>query len=303
MSLDGEFDDEAKRASARFRAEPSALYVVATPIGNLRDVTLRALDVLRSVDVVRAEDTRVTSVLLAHYGIATRPASLHEHNEAREIERVLGDLAAGRSVALVTDAGTPAIRDPGARLVRAVAAAGFRVVPIPGANAAVAAVCAAGLASERFVFLGFLPTQPKARRALFETFAPLPAALVIYEAPHRIGETLRELASALDPLRTVTIARELTKRFETIATLPLADASAWLAEDVNRTKGEFVLVVDKVESGSATAVPYDARRVVAALVGELPPARAARVAAKITNVSRDELYAYATELAKRRDDA
>ena len=278
----------AERAS---RAEPGSLYVVATPIGNLRDVTLRALDVLRSVDVICAEDTRVTATLLARYGVTTRPRPLHAHNEAREAERVRNDLAAGRSVAIVSDAGTPGISDPGARVVRGVARAGHRVVPIPGASAVAVAVSVAGLDAGRFAFVGFLPTQAKARRTLLQAFAVLPAALVIYEAPHRIAATLAELAHAIDPRRELTIARELTKQFETIATLPLGDATAWLAADANRSRGEFVLIVDEAP-GEADAQPRagDAGRVLDALLEELPPARAARVAAKLTGVSRETLY-------------
>ena len=290
-------------AERTFRAEPGSLYVVATPIGNLRDVTLRALDILRSVDVICAEDTRITATLLARYGVTTRPRPLHEHNEAREVERVRHELAAGRSVAIVSDAGTPAISDPGARVVRAVGRAGHRVVPLPGASAVAVAVSAAGLDAERFVFIGFLPTQAKARRALLREFAELPAALVVYEAPHRVAATLGELAHVLDPRRSVTIARELTKQFETIATLPLADASAWLAADANRSRGEFVLIVDEASARGAGAqtLAADTVRVLSALLEELPPARAARVAAKLTGIPREQLYERALELRRASD--
>ena len=280
-------------AERAFRAEPGSLYVVATPIGNLRDVTLRALDILRSADVICAEDTRVTATLLARYGVTTRPRALHAHNEAREVEHVQHDLASGRSVAIVTDAGTPAISDPGARVVRAVARAGHRVVPVPGASSVAVALSAAGLHAERFAFLGFLPTQGKARRALLQAFASLPTALVLYEAPHRVAATVEELSKILDPRRAVTIARELTKQFETIATLPLGDASAWLAADANRVRGEFVLIVDEPSGEPGAGVAADAGRILAALLEELPPARAARVAAKITGVQREQLYAQA----------
>lgn len=299
---------EASRAAAEtaqesdaFRAEPGSLYVVATPIGNLRDVTLRALDILRSVDVLRAEDTRVTATLLARFGIGTRPRALHRHNEAREIDGILADLSAGRSVAIVTDAGTPAMSDPGARVVAAAARAGYRVVPIPGASAVAAAVSAAGLDAERFAFLGFLPAQPKARRELLATYAALPAALVVYEAPHRIGATLVELAQALDGRRALVIARELTKAFETVARMKLADAPAWLAEDANRTRGEFVLIVDApVQRIDRSAIPAATDRLVAELLQELPPSRAARVAASITGSSRSILYARALELQEQK---
>ena len=268
--------------------------MVATPIGNLRDVTLRALDILRSVDVILAEDTRVTATLLARYGIAARPRALHRHNEARAVERVRADIAAGRSIALVSDAGTPAISDPGARLVRAVAGDGRRIVPVPGASAATAAISVAGLEAEAFVFIGFLPQQPKARRATLATYASLPAALVFYEAPHRIADTLAVLCEALGGRRTLTIARELTKTFETLASMPLADAPAWVAADVNRSRGEFVLIVDATPADArAHPPPADVHALLDALLAELAPSRAARVAAKITGLPRDVLYAQA----------
>jgi 16S rRNA (cytidine1402-2'-O)-methyltransferase len=279
----------------RFRAAPGTLYVVATPLGNLRDVTLRALDVLGTADVIAAEDTRVTAPLLRHYGIATRPRSLHEHNEARRAAEIVELLRAGKSVALVSDAGTPAVSDPGARLVAAVRAAGFAVVPVPGANAAVAAISAAGLAAERFLFVGFLPAGAKARRELLASIARLPLALVFHEAPHRVVPTVEALAAALGGGRTLVVARELTKKFEAIAHLRLGDAAAWLAEDANRTRGEFVLVVDQPQDGAAEngaeAAPIAVERLLRALADELPPARAARVAAAATGLARDALYA------------
>jgi len=272
--------------------------VVATPLGNLRDLTLRASDVLRGVDTIAAEDTRVSSVLLRHYGIATRPLSLHEHNESARAAHIVAQLGAGRSVALVSDAGTPAISDPGARLVRAVRAAGFPVVPIPGANAAIAAISAAGLAAERFVFLGFLPPAAKARRELLAAVARLPAALVVYEAPHRVRDTVAHLSEALGGERTLVIAREVTKKFESITQTTLAGAHAWFAADPNHERGEFVLLVDaspKPETGAGEAA-LDLRRLLAALIVELPPARAARVAAAATGLPRDAIYAQALAL-------
>jgi 16S rRNA (cytidine1402-2'-O)-methyltransferase len=274
--------------------------VVATPLGNLRDVTLRALDVLGSADVVAAEDTRVTAVLLRHYGIAARPLAVHAHNEARRTAQVVDLLHAGKSVALVSDAGTPAISDPGARLVAAVRAAGLSVVPIPGANAAVAAVSAAGLAAERFVFLGFLPSAAKARRLLLASVARLPFALVIYEAPHRVGDTVAHLVEVLGGERNFIVAREITKKFETITRLALAEAPAWFAAAANRERGEFVLIVDapgaaRADQGS-DAVSAEVERWLPALVAELPPARVARVAAAATGVSREQAYARALAL-------
>jgi 16S rRNA (cytidine1402-2'-O)-methyltransferase len=278
-----------------FRAEPGALYVVATPIGNLRDVTLRALDILRSVDVVAAEDTRVTATLLRRHEIATQPVSLHAHNEARRADALVAMLAEGRSVALVSDAGTPAVSDPGSRLVRAVRAAGHPIVPIPGASALATAVAAAGLRAETFAFLGFLPQQEKARRARVEPLAALPMALVIYEAPHRVRATAGWLYATLGE-RDLVVARELTKTFETVALVPLSEAARWFAEDANRERGEFVLIVDSGDAAAPTDVTPDAERWLRALVGEMPPARAARVVAQLTGASREACYARALAL-------
>ena len=295
----------AAAETAACRAEAGAVYVVATPIGNLRDVTLRGLDILRSVDVIAAEDTRVTSTLLRRYGIATRARAIHRHNEARQVDALLAELAAGRSIALVSDAGTPAISDPGARLVRAARAAGHRVVPIPGATAIAAAISTAGLAAERFAFIGFLPSQAKARQELLASIASWPVALVFYEAPHRIAATLADLTQAFGEDRMLTIARELTKVFETIATMPLVDAAGWIAADANRVRGEFVLILDapaaRADRAEASA---EVDRLLVALLEELPPARAARVAATMVALPRDALYARALALqvrTRRRD--
>jgi len=298
--MTGGKDTARSTHEAAFRAEGGSLYVVATPIGNLRDVTLRALDILATADIVAAEDTRVTATLLARYGIAGRPRAVHRHNEAREVAHVVAALGKGLSVALVTDAGTPGISDPGARLVRAVREAGHRVVPIPGPSAVAAAISVAGLLAERFAFIGFLPAQAKARRELVATIAAWPVALVLYEAPHRMAATLDEIAAALDARRTIVIAREVTKTFETIASMPLGTARGWLDEDANRARGELVLIVDAPpKEGAAADLSPDVQRLLAALVAELPPARAARVAAEATGVARDALYARAVALKGR----
>jgi 16S rRNA (cytidine1402-2'-O)-methyltransferase len=294
---------EAPGAIPPFRAEPGSLYVVATPIGNLRDVTLRALDILRSADIVAAEDTRVTATLLRRHGIAAKATTLHAHNETRRAAEIIAALAAGQSVALVSDAGTPAVSDPGARLVRAVREAGHRVVPIPGPSALATAIAAAGLRAERFAFVGFLPQQQKARNALLQALAPLPLALAIYEAPHRVQGTVDDLARMLGA-RDLVVARELTKAFETVVTMPLADAARWFGQDPNRTRGEFVLIVDAPAQARSIAPPADVDRWLAALAGELPPARAARVVAEVTGAPRDACYARALALsARRRDEA
>ena len=267
---------------------PPALYVVATPIGNLGDITLRALDTLRQADRIAAEDTRVSGQLLAHFGIQKPLASIREHNEREAAEKVIAWIAAGEAVVYVSDAGTPAISDPGARLVAAVRNAGLGVTPIPGASAVTAALSAAGVAPGPWLFHGFLSPKAGARTAEIKALAGLPAALVFYEAPHRIVETVTALADGLSE-RTLTLARELTKKFETLHTLPLADAAAWLQADANRTRGEFVIVVHPPVAAEIAGDP-EALRVLDILASELPPPLAAKLAAKLTGRSKAELY-------------
>jgi 16S rRNA (cytidine1402-2'-O)-methyltransferase len=277
--------------------------VVATPLGNLRDLTLRALDVLATASVIAAEDTRVTATLLRHYGIATSAISLHAHNEAVRVQKLIAMLAAGHSVALVSDAGTPAISDPGAQLVRAVREAGYPVVPLPGPSALAAAVSAAGLDAESFAFLGFLPRSAKARRERLAAFAGTPAAIVVYEAPHRVRATVADLVAALGGDRALVVGRELTKAFETITRLTLGEADAWFAADANRERGEFVLIVDvrtPAPRDTAEMLSADAERWLVALLEELPPARAARVVAALTGSKRDAVYARALALKPER---
>jgi 16S rRNA (cytidine1402-2'-O)-methyltransferase len=282
---------------------PPALYVVATPIGNLGDITLRALDTLKSVDRVAAEDTRVSGHLLAHFNISKPLISIREHNERAAADKVIAWIAAGEAVAYVSDAGTPAVSDPGARLVAAVRAAGLTVVPIPGVSAVIAALSAAGIESGQWLFHGFLPPKSGARRAQLQTLAALPTALVFYEAPHRIEETLADMAAVLDASRPVTLARELTKRFESIVTLPLANALAWLAADPNNVRGEFVVIVHP-PAAAAAMVDAEAMRVLDVLLGELPPPLAAKLASKITGRSKAELYKMTLALKPQdQDDA
>lgn len=275
--------------SAHHTRLPPALYVVATPIGNLGDITLRALDILRSADRVAAEDTRVSGQLLAHFNISKPMVSIREHNEREAANKVIAWIAAGEAVAYVSDAGTPAVSDPGARLVTAVRAAGLVVVPIPGASAVTTALSAAGVESGTWLFHGFLPPKAGARRAQLQTLAALPSALVFYEAPHRIEETLTDMATVLDGARAVTLARELTKRFETIVTLLLRDAPAWLAADPNNVRGEFVVIVHP-PAAAAAVVDAEAMRVLDVLLAELPPTLAARLTSKITGRSKADLY-------------
>lgn len=272
----------------------SALYVVATPIGNLGDITLRALETLRGADLVACEDTRHARRLLDHHGIGVPTLALHRHNENEAAEKLLRALGEGRRVALVTDAGTPGISDPGARAVAAVRAAGYKVVPLPGASAAVTALSAAGLVDGRFLFVGFLPAKGAARRAAITELAGVPATLVFYEAPHRVAETVSDLVELLGPGRELVVARELTKLFEQIESLPLEAAPAWLAADANRTRGEFVLLVTGAAPQAASTAEGD--RVLAVLLEELPVKQAAKLAAAITGQPKNELYARALRI-------
>jgi 16S rRNA (cytidine1402-2'-O)-methyltransferase len=283
-----------ERGNAMTRGEPlpalgRTLYVVATPIGNLRDITLRALDILGQVDVVAAEDTRVSGMLLAHHGLHARLLSLNEHNERRRAIEIIELLESGKRVALVTDAGTPAISDPGAALVRAVRDAGHAVVPVPGASAVIAALSAAGLEASPWLFFGFLPATAAARRTALEALVALPFALVFYEAPHRVRAALAAIGAVLGASREVVIARELTKRFETIHRCTLGEAGAWIEADADRERGEFVLIVAAPPAAVAEADDaHDAT--LALLLAELPLARAVKLAAALTHAPRNRLY-------------
>ncbi|MHB0817407.1 16S rRNA (cytidine(1402)-2'-O)-methyltransferase [Stutzerimonas stutzeri] len=272
------------------------LYVVATPIGNLEDISARALRVLREVVLIAAEDTRHSARLLQHFGIATPLAACHEHNERDEGGRFIGRLLAGEDVALVSDAGTPLISDPGYHLVRQARAAGVRVVPVPGACALVAALSAAGLPSDRFIFEGFLPARQAARRARLEHLREEPRTLIFYEAPHRILECLQDLETVFGEDRPAVLGRELTKTFETLKGLPLAQLRAWVEADSNQQRGECVLVVGGWQAPEGDdAVDADARRVLQLLLAELPLKRAAAVAAEITGVRKNLLYQLALQ--------
>ena len=273
------------------------LYVVATPIGNLKDITLRALEILKSVQLIAAEDTRVTATLLRHYGIGTRMLSLHSHNEREATQKLLAALLEGQSVALVSDAGTPAVSDPGAILVAEVRAAGIDVIPIPGPNAAVAALSAAGIVETGFLFHGFLPARPAARRTVLEQLKSLPYSLVFYEAPHRIVELVEDLGMVLGGERSIVLARELTKHFESIHRCSLAEAPAWLAGDADRQRGEFVVIVSG-KPQTETAEQSEARRVLAVLLQELSVKQAAGLAAQILGLRKNELYDLALTLKK-----
>ncbi len=266
------------------------LWVVATPIGNLDDLSARARSVLGSVVVIAAEDTRHTRHLLQHFGLATPLLALHEHNEAGVVAALLARLAAGEDLALVSDAGTPLISDPGFRLVRAARAAGLRVAPVPGPAALIAALSVAGLPSERFVFEGFLPAKAGARRQHLAALVGEARTLVFYEAPHRLEATLVDLTAAFGSERPAALARELTKLHETVIDATLGDLMARVAADADQRRGEIVLIVGGNDAQAAQALA-EGRRLYALLRGELAPARAARIAAEFTGAPRRALYA------------
>jgi len=280
---------------AALTVPPGILYVVATPIGNLADAGPRALETLRLADIVACEDTRTTRTLLARHGIERATLALHAHNERSASAKLLEELRAGRSVALVSDAGTPGISDPGALLVEAAHREGVRVVPIPGANAAIAAFSAAGFAADRFLFVGFLPPKPAARRKALEALESA-CPVIFYEAPHRVRETLEDLRLRYGAEREVVIARELSKKFEEVARLPLGQASAWLDAQAHREQGEFVLVLGPAAAAAPALDEGD--RALDALLEVLPPSEAARLAARISGVPRNALYRRALKRGK-----
>ncbi len=283
-------------ASAGANSGVGTLYVVATPIGNLEDISARALRVLGDVALIAAEDTRHSSRLMAHFGIQTPLAACHEHNERDEGSRFIGRLQAGDDVALISDAGTPLISDPGYHLVRQARAAGIAVVPVPGACALIAALSAAGLPSDRFIFEGFLPAKTAARCARLEALKEEPRTLIFYEAPHRILESLCDFEAIFGGARVAVLGRELTKTFETLKGLPLAELRAWVEADSNQQRGECVLLVEGWQAPSGeSAVSAEALRVLDLLLAEMPLKRAAAIAADITGVRKNLLYQAALE--------
>ena len=272
----------------------NALYVVATPIGNLGDITLRAISTLKSADVIAAEDTRVTRILLNHFAIKTRLIAVHEHNERNAADGLVNLLQQGQSVALVTDAGTPAVSDPGAVVVNAVRRAGFAVIPIPGPAAVIAALSASGEGEHGFTFAGFLPSGSGDRKRALESWKSCVHALVFYETPHRIGEMVAALKEAFGDEREIVIAREITKKFEHIHRLKLCDAAAWLEADANHSRGEFVVIV----AASSAGEPLEAKdaqdqaleRTLKILLEELPLKQAVATAVKLTGEKKNKVY-------------
>ncbi|WNN43840.1 MULTISPECIES: 16S rRNA (cytidine(1402)-2'-O)-methyltransferase [Winslowiella] len=273
----------------------STLYIVPTPIGNLGDITQRALTVLTSVDLIAAEDTRHTGLLLQHFAINARLFALHDHNEQQKAEQLLAKLQEGQSIALVSDAGTPLINDPGYHLVRRCREAGIRVVPLPGACAAITALSAAGLPSDRFCYEGFLPAKSKGRCDTLRALEQEPRTLIFYESTHRLLDSLQDIATVLGEDRYVVLAREITKTWESIQGAPIGELLAWVKEDENRRKGEMVLIIEGFKAPADDALPAEALRTLALLQAELPLKKAAALTAEIHGVKKNALYKYALE--------
>jgi len=267
----------------------AGLYVVATPIGNLEDLSHRAVRILSEADLIAAEDTRHSRILLSHYNITTALQAFHEHNEAQLEKRILEKIANGETIALISDAGTPLISDPGYRLVRAARQAGLAVYSVPGPSAITAALSVAGLPPDRFLFEGFLPSKAAARKKTLEALCQETRTLVFFESSHRIKAAIRDMSEIFGGQRLVAVCRELTKKFETVIRVPLAEMGELLLRDINQTRGEFVIVVDGYE-GSEDEALSDAHQMASALLEYLPASQAARVAAKLNGVSRRRVY-------------
>ena len=278
-------NDEAVETPRR-----GTLYVVATPIGNLADMSLRAVAVLNSVDRIAAEDTRRTGKLLQHYAIQTPMLPLHEHNERELARQLVEQIAQGQTLALVSDAGTPLISDPGYNLVRQARAAGLDIVPVPGPSALVAALSVSGLPTDRFVFEGFLPSRQVARKSRLEALRSESRTLVFYEASHRVLDCLKDMLVTFGVERQAVLARELTKQFETVRAGTLQDLLRWVDDDPNQQKGEFVLLVEGEQGVEAHAVDAEAERILNLLLEELPIKTAAKLAARITGLNKRALY-------------
>ncbi|NOX43374.1 MAG: 16S rRNA (cytidine(1402)-2'-O)-methyltransferase [Gammaproteobacteria bacterium] len=270
------------------------LYVVATPIGNLEDMTPRAIEVLKSVDQIAAEDTRHSQPMLKHFGITTHCIAYHDHIERQLSGTLIDQIESGSTIALISDAGTPLISDPGYQLVKLACQRNIKVVPIPGSCAVVAALSASGLPSDRFIFEGYLPAKSGARQKKLHSLSEETRTLIFYESPHRIVEALTDMAEVLGPQRRVAIARELTKLFETIKLDTLENLCEWIRNDKNQQKGEFVVLVHgKAAEKNDTGIDSETDRVLQLLLEELPVKQAASLAAKITGVKKNVLYQYA----------
>lgn len=275
------------------------LYIVATPIGNLGDMTFRAVEVLKSVALIAAEDTRHSKFLLTHYGIVTPTISLHDYNESRRIEMLLLRLQQGASIALISDAGTPLISDPGYHLVDAMIEAGIKVLPIPGACAAIAALSASGLPTDHFIFAGFLPAKGEARRKGVGAFRTETRTVILYESPHRILDLMQLLEEILGEQRIIVVARELTKKFETIRRGKVREVHTWIKENAQQQKGEFVILIHGAELASHEDNKSEYERVLKILLEDLPQKQAVDYATKITGAKKNFLYQLALDIKKQ----
>ncbi|MDC5841676.1 16S rRNA (cytidine(1402)-2'-O)-methyltransferase [Vibrio europaeus] len=275
--------------------EVPTLYIVPTPIGNLGDITQRAIEVLSNVDLVAAEDTRHTGKLLSHFSIQTKTFALHDHNEQQKAQVLVDKLLAGHSIALVSDAGTPLISDPGYHLVTQCRQAGVKVVPLPGACAVITALSASGLPSDRFSFEGFLPAKSKGRKDKFLEVAKVERTCVFYESPHRILDSLDDMLEILGSDREVVLARELTKTFETIQGMPLGELVEWVKSDSNQQRGEMALLIHGYRASEDDSIPEEVKRTVTILTKELPLKKAAAMAAEIYNLKKNALYKWGLE--------
>ncbi len=278
--------------------KPAVLYLVATPIGNLGDISSRAIEILNTVDLIAAEDTRHSKRLLQHYGIGTRLIAYHEHNEAEQSQVLIDRLKRGQSIALISDAGTPLVSDPGYRLVSEATAQGLKVVPVPGPCAAITALSASGLPTDRFTFEGFPPAKQGARQKMFQNLKHETRTMVFYVSCHRIIDTLKDMAKAFGDTRHAVMARELTKAFETIRSATLGELLTWVEQDENQRKGEIVILL----AGADTEIEVeqqDRDKLLTALVAELPVKQAAKIASAVTGMNKNDLYKQALEIKDR----
>ncbi|MGP1956803.1 MAG: 16S rRNA (cytidine(1402)-2'-O)-methyltransferase [Arsenophonus sp. NC-PE1-MAG3] len=283
----------------------STLYIVPTPIGNLDDITLRALQILKQVDLIAAEDTRRTYLLLQHFGINTRMMSLHKHNEQKKTDQLIPQLKQGLSIALVSDGGTPLINDPGCHLVKYCRQTDIRVVPLTGACAAITALSAAGITSNRFCYEGFLPAKQKARQEILQRLIEESRTVIFYESPHRLLDTLADMVAIWGAKRYVVLARELTKTWESIYGLPVGELLDWVKFDKNRYRGEMVLVVEgyRVAKDSNVAIPFDTMKTLALLQQSLPLKKAVAITAEIYGLKKNVLYKYVLKQQVNTDSA
>ena len=274
----------------------AALYIVATPIGNLADISQRAVEVLANVDLIAAEDTRHSRYLLQHYNIRTAAQSYHEHNEEQQTPKLIEKLLAGTSIALISDAGTPLLSDPGYRLVKAAHEAGITVVPIPGSCAAIAALSASGLPTDRYCFYGFPPVKSVARKHFYESLSKIDSTLVFYESSHRVQASLGDMVASFGGEREAVLARELTKTFETIRKATLAELYTWVSDSEQQRKGEFVLIVAGSRAEEEQSTTVEVGRLLQILLDELPLSTASQLAAKITGMKKNQVYKIALEM-------